>query len=65
MTEKERMLAGKLYMASDDEIRRDAARSRKLTRLFNNTTEEQKDYRATLIKELFKSTGSGIHIGIK
>lgn len=62
MTQKELMLAEKLYCSFDSELKKDAARSRKLTRLFNNTTEEQLDYRTQLLKELFGSTGEHIYI---
>ena len=62
MTEKEKMLAGMLYDCHDPELRDDAARSRMLTRLFNTTTEEQKEYRISLLKQLFGSTGEHIHI---
>lgn len=62
MTEKEKMLSGNLYMANDKELKADAKKSRMLTRLFNNTTEEQKEYRAELLKELFKKTGDNIYI---
>lgn len=62
MTEKEKMLAEELYDPRDEELRQDAARSRRLTRLFNSTTEEQKEYRVMLLKELFGSTGEHIHI---
>lgn len=62
MTEKELMLSGNLYDSRDKELQADAARSRRLTRLFNNTTEEQIPYRITLLKELFGSTGEHISI---
>lgn len=62
MKEKERMLQGKLYIAQGDALTRDNKQSRKLTRLFNNTTEEQKEYRSQLLKELFKSTGEKLYI---
>ena len=62
MTEKELMLAGELYDSRDDELVKDAIRSRQLTRLFNSTTEEQKEYRTQLLKKLFKSTGEHISI---
>ena len=62
MTEKERMLSGKLYMANDKELKAEREKSRRLTRLFNNTTEEQKDYRVKLLKDLFEKTGDNIHI---
>lgn len=62
MTEKERMLSGRLYSANDLELKADSKKSRMLTRLFNNTTEEQKDYRVKLLKELFEKTGENIYI---
>ena len=62
MTEKEKMLNVMLYDFHDPELKADAMRSRKLTRLFNSTTEEQKDYRITLLKELFGKTGKYIYI---
>lgn len=62
MTEKEKMLTGRLYDPRDPQLQADAARSRKLTRLFNNTTEEQQEYRVQLLKELFGSTGNNIYI---
>lgn len=62
MTEKELMLAGKLYTARDEELAADCKRSRQLTRLFNNSTEEQGGYRGQLLKELFRKTGENIYI---
>ncbi|WP_057002421.1 sugar O-acetyltransferase [Agrilactobacillus composti] len=61
-SQKERMLSGKLYRAADTEIRAVNFRARRLTRLFNQTTEEQMAYRQTLLKELFLKTGSEIYI---
>lgn len=61
-TEKEKMLAEDLYRASSPELREDARKSRQLTRLFNETTEEQQEYRKTLLKEMFKATGENIYI---
>ncbi|MDQ0458688.1 sugar O-acetyltransferase [Clostridium sardiniense] len=62
MTEKEKMLSGNLYMANDEELRRDNKKSRMLTRLFNNSTEEQIQYRKELLKELFEKTGENLYI---
>ena len=62
MSEKERMLAGRLYLAFDEELGRDNKKARTLTRLFNSSTEEQQDYRKILLKQLFKSTGDNIYI---
>ena len=62
MTEKERMLAGKLYKAQGEELNKDNQQAKKLTRLFNNTTEEEKEHREKLLKELFAATGEKIYI---
>jgi maltose O-acetyltransferase len=62
MTEKERMLSGKLYMATDSELGKDSAKGRKLIRLFNQTTEEQGRYRIELLKDLFEKTGEKLYI---
>lgn len=60
MTEKELMLSEQLYIAKDPELAEDNKKSRRLTRLFNNTTEEQGDYRVQLLRELFKEAGKNI-----
>lgn len=62
MTEKERMLAGKLYKAEGEELAKDNKKAMKLTRLFNNTTEEEQEYRVELLQRLLGSTGENIHI---
>ena len=62
MTEKERMLSGRLYSADDNELKADFNKARMLTRLFNSTTEEQKEYRIELLKELFKKTGENLYV---
>jgi maltose O-acetyltransferase len=62
MSEKHRMLAGRLYLAFDEELGRDNRKARMLTRLFNSSTEEQQDYRKILLKQLFKATGDNIYI---
>lgn len=61
-TQKERMLAGDLYLAQDAELSRDSKRSRQLTRLFNRTTEEERGYRKELLRELFEKTGENLYI---
>ena len=57
MTEKELMLSGQLYIAKDEELTEEFMRAKRLTRLFNNTTEEEAEYRVQLLKELFGKTG--------
>lgn len=61
-SEKEKMLAEELYRANDAELIADVKRSRRITRLFNQTTEEQAGYRQELLKELFLKTGDKLHI---
>ncbi len=62
MTERELMLSGQLYIAKDEELAKDFAKSRRLTRLINNATEEQAEYRIQLFKELFQKTGENLWI---
>jgi len=62
MTEKERMINGQLYRANDDQLRADMKRARVLTRLFNQTTEEQQTYRRELTQELFAKSGADLYI---
>jgi maltose O-acetyltransferase len=61
-TEKEKMLAGDLYRAGGDELRRDNKQARVLTRQFNATTEDEIEARTALLKQLFKSTGMNLYI---
>ena len=55
MTEKEKMLSGKAYIASDEELVKESKYARKIIRLFNQTTEED-DERVVLLKKLFGAT---------
>ncbi|MCX6022172.1 MAG: sugar O-acetyltransferase [Chloroflexi bacterium] len=56
-TEREKMLAGELYNASDPELVALSKRARRLTRLFNATTEEESERRSALLRELFGAVG--------
>lgn len=55
--EKKKMLSGKLYIANDPQLADDYKKCRMLVRLFNSTTEEQRDYRRQLLGELLGSCG--------
>jgi hypothetical protein len=44
-TEKQKMLAGELYRASDSELVAARQSARRLTRLYNSTTEEEIEQR--------------------
>ena len=61
--EKKKMLSGRLYSPrEDDQLARDEKKCRMLVRLFNGTTEEQKDYRRQLMAELLGGCGEHFHI---
>ena len=62
MKEKELMLSEQLYIANDEELAKDFLRAKKLTRLINTSTEEQKEYRLQLFRELFSAIGDSFWI---
>ncbi|KRM72171.1 sugar O-acetyltransferase [Lacticaseibacillus brantae] len=62
MTERDNMLAGKLYIADDEELRRVSHKGKRLARLLSQTTEEDGEIRFAIMKQLFKSVGEGSYI---
>lgn len=62
MTEKEKMLAERLYMAQDEELRREFRKCKKLTALYNQTTLEDKDYRRELLVKLLEHVGENVYV---
>jgi maltose O-acetyltransferase len=61
-TQRELMLAGELYLASDPELVELRRRARELTRRFNATREDQPAERETILRELFGSLGQRVEI---
>lgn len=61
-SEWQKMLAGHLYRASDLELTTARRRARRLTRLYNQTTEEESERRVQLLVELFGGVGGAIEI---
>jgi maltose O-acetyltransferase len=61
-TEREKMLAGELYDAADPALTEERRRARRLTRLYNATTEEEPERRMALLRELLNHVGVGITI---
>ncbi|AIQ12608.1 sugar O-acetyltransferase [Paenibacillus durus] len=59
-SEKEKMLDGELYMASDAQLMEEREYARKTVRLYNQTTETETELRTKLLKELFGSTGENL-----
>ncbi|MGE6486732.1 maltose acetyltransferase domain-containing protein [Paenisporosarcina sp. NPDC076898] len=62
MTEKEKMLAGKMYDPADPELINERGTARLKTRLFNETLEYETDKRIEMLKNLFGSTGEGLYV---
>ena len=59
MPEKEKMLAGELYYASDEELTKEHNIAQRILWKFNNSPEEN---RSEILKELFGSTGENFCI---
>ncbi|MBA3533059.1 MAG: sugar O-acetyltransferase [Ardenticatenales bacterium] len=61
-TEREKMLAGELYIASDPELVAMHKRAIRLIRVLNQTTGEELAERETLLRELLGAVGQGAYI---
>lgn len=61
-TEKEKMLAGEMYNPSNPELMKDRENTRRLVRMYNQTTETEGDKRSKLLKELLGSTGEHVYM---
>ena len=61
-TEKQKMLAGELYLASDSELVRERTRARRLIRRYNLTTEDESKQRLSILSELFGAVGANVWI---
>lgn len=61
-TEKEKMLDGELYDASDATLVSERKEARRLARLYNQTTEDDLEIRTELLKKLFGSTGKNFYM---
>lgn len=61
-TEKEKMLAGELYLAGDAELTKDREHARRLTRLYNQSIESDREHRSELLRKLFGSVGDNIYV---
>lgn len=61
-TEKVKMIAGELYLAGDEQLVKERENARRMTRIYNATTETDYDNRTQLLKQLFGSTGNQIFI---
>ncbi len=62
MSQKKKMLEGKLYLADDVELRLMALDAKRVMYEYNKTNELDDTYRNDLIKSIFKSTGNHFKI---
>lgn len=62
MTEREKMLAGLAYRASDPELSEARTNCRRLTRLFNTSAETEVERRRQILDELFGALGPNAEI---
>jgi maltose O-acetyltransferase len=61
-TEKEKMLAGELYLPNDPELSAESKRASRLLRMYNSTTEEQQEERRQILQALFGKIGENASI---
>lgn len=61
-TEKQKMLAGELYLAADEQLIAERQRARRLARIYNSTREDEPDKRLEILAELFGGIGPKIEI---
>ncbi|MBQ7189297.1 MAG: sugar O-acetyltransferase [Kiritimatiellae bacterium] len=62
MTEKQKMLAGELYNASDETLVAERASARLICRTYNKTTEEMLKVRTDMLRDLLGGCGKNIQI---
>lgn len=60
--EKRKMLNGQLYQAGDELLREERRHARKILRAYNDSSPDEPERRALILKELFASMGAGIEI---
>lgn len=62
-SEKQKMIDGELYLASDPQLSQDREYARRMTRMYNQTTETDGELRTKVLKELLGSTG--VHLSME
>ena len=62
MTEKQKMLAGELYNASDETLVAERASARLICRTYNKTTEEMLKVRTDILRDLLGGCGKKLQI---
>ena len=62
MTEKEKMLAGKIYDTSDEELAAMRLKANKLSARYNSVFEDEEDIRNKILSELIPNIGKGTYM---
>ena len=62
ISQKERMMGGELYDPLDPQLAAERRRARLVFKALNDTSDDQQDERARLIKELIPAAGAGVWI---
>ena len=62
VTEKEKMLSGQMYDATDPQLRAEHQRARDLCKTLNDSHDNEQELRKRIIRELFGKTGDAIWI---
>lgn len=62
MTEKEKMLNGKIYDPNDEELYQLRNRAHRLSKLYNDTFEEETEKREEILKELILNKGDNVYL---
>ncbi|WP_117169601.1 sugar O-acetyltransferase [Paraliobacillus sediminis] len=61
-TEKQKMLAGEMYISADSVLIKEREEARRKVRIYNQTEENEEERRSKLLKELLGSTGENIYM---
>lgn len=61
-TEKEKMIAGKMYDPADPVLLKEREEARRKVKIYNQTLETEEEKRKQLLKELLGSTGENIYM---
>ncbi len=62
LTEKEKMIAGKIYDPSVDELAKARAKAHKLCSDYNHTYEDEEEKRLNILKELLHNMSQGVYL---
>ncbi len=62
MTEKEKMLSGKIYDPSDSSLALERERAHRLCQIYNSTFETDEKQRKQIMDELFPERGDGVYL---